>query len=433
MAYCMSKKDIQMTIIPSELLAYLANEVDVCWFKKQAEMPRWFTIKQNAPLEKLSAESWIMLLKAKAEGLLTLTFSVTNGQLWHHLEKALKNAGFDTPEDFEKFWPELETRCKRQLFHEYKLKAEGRLIENSRKELEQLVSHPLRTDAAFIVIECGLKSGLKLACCNPSGEVITNSILFPHEPQNQWQQSLRKLNNCVKSNRIKSLVIATGEGYRETRKFIKTWLQQLESPMQVYRVSAANSQQLSGRVETNTDDTLYQTVNVLAKLAVNPLETLSVVPARCLLKNPLLTTVNQQRLNKTLDDQWQKMLSDMSDERLSPDPLFQNEPIALSDLKTESKMEAFVVNQTDYGYFLDVGIMENGLLHKNHMPHDKTLIPGEVVTTSVINVNHEKNQFSLGIKAYRKKRNSTNKKRAKPVSTGNSAMADALKAAFKKH
>ena len=92
-----------------------------------------------------------------------------------------------------------------------------------------------------------------------------------------------------------------------------------------------------------------------------------------------------------------------------------------------------MVNQTDYGYFLDVGIEENGLLHNSKISSQQKPEIDTMLEVTVLNVNPEKRQFSLATGPGTNKRKKPAQKK-KPRQPGNSAMADALKAAMtKKH
>jgi uncharacterized protein len=74
---------------------------------------------------------------------------------------------------------------------------------------------------------------------------------------------------------------------------------------------------------------------------------------------------------------------------------------ALSDLKPATAYPGVITNVTSFGAFVDIGIEQDGLVHISELsgnPFD-SLFPGDPVTVWVSNVNAEKKQISLTMKA----------------------------------
>jgi transcriptional accessory protein Tex/SPT6 len=142
--------------------------------------------------------------------------------------------------------------------------------------------------------------------------------------------------------------------------------------------------------------------------------------------------VNQAELSRQLAHSWQEIAESLVTKTLAEDPLFSPAITSIDDLEVGIKLTGEVINQTDYGYFVDVGIQENGLLHKSKIAPGKEPEPGQLINVTVININHEKQQFSLATKVHKSGQKKPNKS-AKLRSPSNSAMADALKAAMTKN
>ena len=419
--------------IPDTILDYLAHSANVIWQKKVHPLPHWFTMKEASPVNAMAHDSLLALIKARAEGYITVRLDPDWSEFWQTCEPGFTTLGL-AEEDARAQWPSIEPICRRQLLNRYKEQADEQMIKKAQAEFSKLLSPPIPVHGRFLLIEPGLKSGLKMACCEKDGQLRSHTILFPHEPQNQWQQGLRKLENCVASNRVETVIMVTGEGYRESRAFLKEWLSQTERTIQCFRLNGSYRKQLLQRYQSDTEDTLYATVDAFIPLALTPDSVLSDVNLKSLYHNPLLTIVNQASLSKALSEAWDKINGSEDSEPMLIDPLFNNPIRQLSDLNKRVTYQGQIINRTDYGYFIDIGILENGLLHNKQLPPDTTYQVGEMVAVEVLTTNPEKQQYSLTLpgKSPKPKPNGKAKRPPKLRPAANSAMADALKAALNK-
>ena len=423
--------------LPQAVLAYLKQETKLVWYKK-TNLPAWFQLKQAKSVTKYTDEELLSLVKAKAEGFVSLALEASLPDFVSACSEDLTNlVGENETIDaasINSYWPQIEACARRQLIHQAKINAETNLINKAVSRLPELISEPINITGRFLIIETGLKSGLKIACCEVDGTVRSHMILFPHEPQNLWQQGIRKLENCVTTNKIETVAVITGEGYRESRLFIKDWLNQTKHALTCYRLNGSYCKQLTDQVTSESEDTLYATVDAFIPMVVNPLATLAHVNLKTLFHLPLLTIVNQAQLNSAIAEEWGKVKDALAKTSAEPDPLFLTSALRLEDLQKNTHYKGQVINRTEYGYFVDIGIVENGLLHNKQVAKNAEYQTGETIEVKVLNTNPEKQQFALTMLEKPKKPANSKvvKKSRKTATNANSAMADALKAAFNK-
>lgn len=421
--------------MPDQLLDYLAQCANLIWHKKGRALPAWFEMKEACPLNALAQEKLLSLIKARAEGYIQLTLDPDWNALWQTCQSEFAQLGLLNEDDAKSQWREIEPICRRHLLHQYKIQADEQVIKKAQTEFSKLLSPPIPVPGRFLLIEPGLKSGLKIACCEADGQLRCHMILFPHDPQNQWQQGLRKLENCAASNRVEAVIMVTGEGYRESRAFIKDWLAQTDRTIQCFRMNGSFRKQLLQRYQSESDDPLYAIVDAFIPLALTPDKVLSDISLKSLYHNPLLTIVNQADLSAALVEEWQKLKLTLENKPMMTDPLFHNPINQFSNLANNVAYQGQVVNRTDYGYFIDIGIQENGLLHNKQLPSGITYQLGDMVAVELLKSNPEKQQYSLTIptKGQKPKPKRNNKRPAKLRPASNSAMADALKEALNKN
>jgi uncharacterized protein len=78
-----------------------------------------------------------------------------------------------------------------------------------------------------------------------------------------------------------------------------------------------------------------------------------------------------------------------------PAPVLRRDVMALDDLQTGARLAGTVRNVVDFGAFIDIGVKQDGLLHRTRVPRGVVLSPGEVVEVEVSSVDKERNRISL--------------------------------------
>jgi uncharacterized protein len=84
---------------------------------------------------------------------------------------------------------------------------------------------------------------------------------------------------------------------------------------------------------------------------------------------------------------------------------FRDDIFEVKDLKKDMICPGLVTNVTNFGAFVDIGVHQDGLVHVSQLSHKfvkdprEAVSPGDRVTVKVLDVNFEKKQISLSIKA----------------------------------
>jgi uncharacterized protein len=55
-----------------------------------------------------------------------------------------------------------------------------------------------------------------------------------------------------------------------------------------------------------------------------------------------------------------------------------------------------VRNVVDFGAFVDIGVKQDGLLHRSQIPRGDMLSVGDVIQVQILNVEAERGRISLG-------------------------------------
>ncbi len=108
----------------------------------------------------------------------------------------------------------------------------------------------------------------------------------------------------------------------------------------------------------------------------------------------------------TFDDMVQELAKPGRDPRDEFVPFqFRDDIHEVKDLKKDMVCPGIVTNVTNFGAFVDIGVHQDGLVHISQLSHKyvkdprEAVSPGDRVSVRVLEVNLEKNQISLSIKA----------------------------------
>lgn len=99
----------------------------------------------------------------------------------------------------------------------------------------------------------------------------------------------------------------------------------------------------------------------------------------------------------TLEDIFDQLVRPGRDPREDlPLPILRTDVLSMSDLKVGMQLKGTVRNVVDFGAFIDIGVKQDGLLHRSQIPRGETLEVGQVVTVSIQSVEPERGRISLG-------------------------------------
>lgn len=79
-----------------------------------------------------------------------------------------------------------------------------------------------------------------------------------------------------------------------------------------------------------------------------------------------------------------------------PLPVLRSDVLSMEDLQVGMQLKGTVRNVVDFGAFIDIGVKQDGLLHRSQIPRGETLEVGQVLTVAIQSVEIERGRISLG-------------------------------------
>ncbi|MFX6334910.1 RNA-binding transcriptional accessory protein, partial [Acinetobacter baumannii] len=71
---------------------------------------------------------------------------------------------------------------------------------------------------ATMGLDPGFRTGVKVAVTDATGKVVDTAVIYPHEPQRQWNEALAILGKLAIKHRVELIAIGNGTASRETDK-----------------------------------------------------------------------------------------------------------------------------------------------------------------------------------------------------------------------
>ena len=100
----------------------------------------------------------------------------------------------------------------------------------------------------------------------------------------------------------------------------------------------------------------------------------------------------------TLRDICEQLLRPGRDPREDvPTPILRSDVLSMTDLKVGMSLKGTVLNVVDFGAFVDIGVKQNGLLHKSRIPKKKKLFAGDTVQVTIVSLEPERGRIGLAL------------------------------------
>lgn len=105
-----------------------------------------------------------------------------------------------------------------ELLSEIRENAEQEAIKVFAKNLSDLLMAAPAGAKTTIGIDPGYRTGCKIAVIDHTGKLLDTATIYPHEPQNHWDKSLRTIEHLARQHKAELIAIGNGTASRETDK-----------------------------------------------------------------------------------------------------------------------------------------------------------------------------------------------------------------------
>lgn len=260
----------------------------------------------SQPLYQCKSYRMLALLRAEREGIIRLKVQPEQASGLQLLEdQFLKNGKSEQVllalKDAYKrlLCPALENEVRRQA----KAKADEEAIRVFAKNLQQLLLAAPVGQKRILAIDPGFRTGCKVVCLSAQGDLLHNETIYPHPPQKQQSQAMKKLSTLVEQYRIEGIAIGNGTAGRETERLIQRI--RFDRKLQVFVVSEDGASVYSAsqvaREEFPTYDVTVRGAVSIGRRLIDPLAELVKVDPKSIGVGQYQHDVDQKELRDSLD------------------------------------------------------------------------------------------------------------------------------------
>jgi protein Tex len=105
-----------------------------------------------------------------------------------------------------------------ELMNALRERAEIEAINVFARNLKSLLLAAPAGPRATMGLDPGLRTGVKVAIVDATGKVMDTAVIYPHQPKNDWDASLRTLEKLAEKYQVSLISIGNGTASRETDK-----------------------------------------------------------------------------------------------------------------------------------------------------------------------------------------------------------------------
>ncbi|QGU07715.1 hypothetical protein COCCU_08955 [Corynebacterium occultum] len=266
------------------------------------------------PFTTLPGHRILALLRGESEGVLQLNLDAGADELYENLisdrfELDTRTSTWLADAVHRGWRTKLYVSSGLDVRTRLKEKAEEGALEIFATNLRDVLLAAPAGQRATIGLDPGYRNGVKVAVVDPTGKVLDTTIVYPHQPQNRWNEAVQELAGLCATHSVDLMAVGNGTASRETEKLsheIADLIKQAggrrptpvmvsESGASVYSASAIAAAEFP-----EMDVSLRGAVSIARRLQ-DPLAELVKVDPKSIGVGQYQHDVNQQALAKTLD------------------------------------------------------------------------------------------------------------------------------------
>lgn len=227
----------QTAILESKLIKGKEEEQEAQKFSNYFEFSENF---RRSPSHRILA-----ILRGEKEGFLRVKVKVDSDEALHIISNHIIKTNEKTIKDQlllaikDSFSRLLEPALSNETFRKAKESADHVAIKVFSSNLKQLLLQSPLGEKRILAIDPGYKSGCKLVCLDENGNLLHNDTIYPHPPQKEGKESIKKIKSLVNAYKIDAISIGNGTASRETERLIQSIA--FDRPLKVFVVNEAGA------------------------------------------------------------------------------------------------------------------------------------------------------------------------------------------------
>ncbi len=201
----------------------------------------------------------------------------------------------------------LYTALETELLGRLREHAEQTAIDVFAANLKDLLLAAPAGQKVTLALDPGLRTGCKVAVIDATGQFIDQATIYPHAPQNRWDESLSVLAKLVKQHGVELIAVGNGTASRETDKLAGELVKALAPAHRLSKVmvseagaSVYSASEYAARELPDLDVTIRGAVSIARRLQ-DPLAELVKIEPKSIGVGQYQHDVSQVQLSRSLE------------------------------------------------------------------------------------------------------------------------------------
>ena len=187
----------------------------------------------NEAIKYIKPHRVLAINRAEDEKVLTVSIDVNTDEVESFLEsKLIKNdspvKGYIIDAIKDSYKRLISPSIEREIRAELTIQSEDKSIEVFKENLENLLLIPPMKEKTVLGFDPAFRTGCKLAVVDPTSKVLNISVIYPHEPQNEWDKSKKTIKDLIEKYHIDIISIGNGTASRESEKLVSETLKDIK-------------------------------------------------------------------------------------------------------------------------------------------------------------------------------------------------------------
>ena len=270
-------------------------------------------------LEKIPSHRALALFRARNEDLISLSLKPAEDEQAEHeycagrvarvlnVSDQTKPANVWLAETARLAWKvKLFTRIDIDLKVKIREAAEREAIAVFAMNLKDLLLAAPAGAKTTMGLDPGIRTGVKVAIVDATGKLLDTATIYPHQPKNQWQESIAMLAVLIKKHGVQLISIGNGTASRETDALVADLFKQ-HTDLNCVKVmvseagaSVYSASELAAKEFPDLDVSLRGAVSIARRLQ-DPLAELVKIEPKSIGVGQYQHDVNQVQLARSLD------------------------------------------------------------------------------------------------------------------------------------
>lgn len=307
-AEVINENEIARSTIRHEFQRYASVKTKVARDKETEGIKYKDYFEFEEPLHRSPSHRLLAMFRGEEEGVLRMRIAPEEEFAVEKLENLFIKRNTDASDQIalaikDSYKRLLEPSIENEFRSLYKAKADEEAIKVFAENLRQLLLAAPLGNKRILALDPGFRTGCKVVCLNEEGKLLTETVIYPHEPQREERRAGEEIKGLLKRFAIEAIAIGNGTAGRETEQFIRSL--EIEKGIDVFMVNESgasiySASEIAREEFPDQDITVRGAVSIGRRLA-DPLSELVKIDPKSIGVGQYQHDVDQNKLRESLD------------------------------------------------------------------------------------------------------------------------------------